>query len=762
MPAARRLYLLPLALCLALACAGVRLAWRGLDREAPAPRAHVHRYGVATENAAATRVGIEALRAGAHAVDAAISVALTLGVVQPASSGIGGGGFALVWDAAQRKVTALDFREVAPGAIDPADLEYRPKEVIKSGRGRMIGVPGEVAGLAELHRRFGRRSFAEDAAPAIALAEHGYATSDHLARLAVAYHAQINYSSPIKALFKPDGYAVGVGRRIVNRDLAATLRRIGAEGPKAFYEGEVAAEIVQAAQATGGSISLSDLRAYRPVEREPLKIGWEGHTVYTMPPPSAGGLLLAETLGMFGKADSNPSASAAQRTATCWQRRFVAPSSTACAPSATRASSSPTCRRSYRRGACSIGAPRSRTIARAPCPRLSCASTAPRTSWWSTPRATWSPSRRPSTAPSDSLVSTETTGILLNDELDDFTTKAAAAMFTSSAARLAEVAAEATSVDASRVPASSTDIAGPNAPRPFARPTSSMTPTLAFRDGLPVLALGGSGGLRIATGVTQALLARMVFALPVTDCVALPRVHTPTGEASSAIEIDENVAESVVHDLRNRGETVRLGPNYSAVQMIAIDREPSGATRISAASDPRKGGTALSSDESVRREWRPAKPGRAGLGSRSCREGKLGARVVAEVAGDGVTDAAAFRRCDRPSSDLPDVHRNAADDLGLQPRGVGADAPRIENVDADPVATVERVLQHRRAVLLSYGQDAPAEQLGPEGRKATRPHRHTHVRLESGQVVDVGDLGRKRSRMPIDELVDEGVEADRR
>src|SRR4051794_34735911 len=132
MPAApRRLYLVPLALCLALVGTAARKAWRGLDRDELAARPHVDHFAVATENAAATRVGIEALRSGAHAVDAAISVALALGVVQPASSGIGGGGFALVWDAVQRKVTALDFREVAPGGIDPAELEYRPREVIQ-------------------------------------------------------------------------------------------------------------------------------------------------------------------------------------------------------------------------------------------------------------------------------------------------------------------------------------------------------------------------------------------------------------------------------------------------------------------------------------------------------------------------------------------------------------------------------------------------------------------------------------------------------
>jgi gamma-glutamyltranspeptidase/glutathione hydrolase len=590
--ARRRLYLLPLVLCTALAGAGARVAWRGFDDHVPLPRAHVDHYAVATENATATRVGIEALRSGANAVDAAISIALTLGVVQPASSGIGGGGFALVWDAAQRKVTALDFREVAPGAIDPSELEYRPKEVIQSGRGRMIGVPGEVAGLAELHRRFGRRSFAEDAAPAIAVAEQGYATSDHLARLAVAFHAQINYSHPLKALFKPDGYAVGVGRRIVNRDLAATLRRIGAEGPKAFYEGEVAAEIVKAARETGSSMSLGDLRAYRPVEREPLKVEWEDHTVFTMPPPSAGGLLLAETLGMFGKADLEPLGFGSGA-----YNHLLAETFRGAIVDRMRAIGDPGFVKTDVSALVSQGRLRNR---RAEIARDRTRAT-PRfvlrehgTAHFVVVDAAGNVVSLTTTINDafGSLVSTETTGVILNDELDDFTTKAAAAAFQANAARTPESLSDAPS-NASKVPASSTDTAGPNQPRPFARPTSSMTPTLAFRDGLPVLAIGGSGGLRIATGVTQAFLARMVFAVPVTDCVAVPRVHTPTDETSPVIEIDENVSESVVHDLRSRGETVRLGPNYSAVQMVAFDRGPGGALRLSAASDPRKGGVAL-------------------------------------------------------------------------------------------------------------------------------------------------------------------------
>jgi gamma-glutamyltranspeptidase/glutathione hydrolase len=587
--ARRRLYLLPLALCLALLGACARTLWHGFGHVAVVPaRPYFDHYAVATENAVASRVGIEALRAGGNAVDAAISIAFTLGVVEPSSSGIGGGGFALVWDAARRKVTALDFREVAPGGVDPAELEYRPKEPVQSGRGRMIGVPGEVAGLAELHRRFGKRSFAENIAPAVAIAEEGYATSAHLASIAVAYHAQLNFSNPLKAIFKPNGYAVGVGRRVVNRNLAATLRRIGAEGPKAFYEGEVASEIVKAAQATGSTLSQRDLRAYRPIEREPLKVAWEGNTVYTMPPPSAGGLLLAETLGMVGKADLEPlgfgtgaynhllaetfRGAIVDRMRAIGDPGFVKTDVSALVSKG---------RLQDRRA--QIARDRTRAMTKFPLREHGTAHFAVVDARGNVVSLT--------TTINDafgSFVGTETTGIILNDELDDFTTKAASAMFASSAARSVDEPA-----NASKVPASSTDSAGPNEPRPFARPTSSMTPTLAFRDGQPVLAVGGSGGLRIATGVTQALLARMVFGLPVFDCVAEPRVHTPTDETSPVIEIDANVPDSVVQDMKSRGETVKLGPNYSAVQMIALDRGPGGSMRISAASDPRKGGVAL-------------------------------------------------------------------------------------------------------------------------------------------------------------------------
>jgi gamma-glutamyltranspeptidase/glutathione hydrolase len=580
----RRLHLATLAIGVALACAGGRLVVKGAAHEATAPAPYRDKFAVATENGMATRVGIEALRSGANAVDTAIAVAFALGVVQPASSGIGGGGFALVWDASQRKMTALDFREVGPGALDPAALEYRPKPPVATGRGAMIGVPGEIAGLYELHRRFGRRSFADDVAPAVALAENGYAASDHLARLALAYHAQINWSAQLHALFKPTDWAVGTGHRIVNHDLGRTLARIGAEGPKAFYDGNVAEEMVRAARAAGGTLSRADLRAYRSIEREPLKVNWEGHTVYTMPPPSAGGLLLAETLGMFSKADLEPLG-----LGTGAYDHLLAETFRGAIVDRMRAIGDP----AFVDNNVSALMERVRLLDRRAHIALDQTRPSPKfflqehgTTHFIVVDAQGNVVSLTTTINDafGAMVSTETTGVILNNELDDFATKAVTTML-----RTGSETPEST------VPETSTAAPGPNEPRAFARPTSSMTPTIAFKDGLPVLAVGGSGGLRIATGVTQAFLARTVFHETVERCVAGGRIHTPADEGPPqmpVIELDEDAPDALVQDLRSRGEIVRVVPNYSGIQMVAIDRGPGGATNITAASDPRKGGVA--------------------------------------------------------------------------------------------------------------------------------------------------------------------------
>jgi gamma-glutamyltranspeptidase/glutathione hydrolase len=342
--------------------------------------------------------------------------------------------------------------------------------------------------------------------------------------------------------------------------------------------------MVRAARRTGGFLSLDDLRAYRPIEREPLKVTWEGHTVYTMPPPSAGGLLLAETLGMFAKADLEPlglgSGAYDHLLAETFRGAIVDRMRAIGDPAFVNTDVSALMERMRlldRRAHIALDRTR-------PSPKLFLQEHG--TTHFIIVDAEGNIVSLTTTINNafGAMVSTETTGVILNDELDDFATKAVTAMLTTGA-----VPPE------SRVPETSTAAQGPNEPRPFARPTSSMTPTIAFRDGLPVLAVGGSGGLRIATGVTQAFLARTVFQRSVADSVAAARVHTPTDEGppqTPILELDEDAPEGLVQDLKNRGELVRMVPNYSAVQMVSIERGANGSLHISAASDPRKGGVA--------------------------------------------------------------------------------------------------------------------------------------------------------------------------
>src|SRR5882724_4947885 len=253
------------------------------------------KMAVAAQDEPTARAAIETLEQGGSAIDAAIAGSAMLGVTAPVSCGIGGGGFALIYDAAEKKTFALDYREVAPKGYG-LDT-YRSKSA-----GAPIGVPGEVAGWVELHRRWGKRSFADDLGAAVRAAEGGFLVTKHVADM-LADHPRLFLGTPYGAVFAPQGVLARAGDRATNRPIGATLRRISAEGSKAFYEGPVAAEIVQVASAAGSPITLADLASYRVAVREPIRKTWEGYEVVTMPPPSAGGILLFETLGLFSKTE---------------------------------------------------------------------------------------------------------------------------------------------------------------------------------------------------------------------------------------------------------------------------------------------------------------------------------------------------------------------------------------------------------------------------------------------------------------------------
>lgn len=517
------------------------------------------KLAAATESALAAREAIDQMEHGGNAVDAAVAAALVSGVTNPSSSGIGGGGFALAWLAADQRPYVLDFRETAPQAIDVAAFEQRP--LAADQRAKLIGVPGEVRGLYDLHHKLGKRPWKDVVLPAARLAAKGYPVGQHLGAVLASEQSRLPPDAGLAAVFYAGGRPAAVGAVVKNPDLARTLERIAAEGPSAFYTGEVAARLVDASRRLGGALTAEDLSQYRSVERKPLTLRWEGYDVYTMPPPSAGGLMLIETLAMMSRDELrrlDPQAAPyqhlvaeAMRGAVADRMRYLGD------PAHERGDVGRLVdpRRLARRRA-SIDYDRTHALPRFGLEEAGTQHLVTADGGGNFVSLTTTVNRV-----FGAKLTAGDTGVILNDELDDFTAAAAVAPFGMTES--------------------------PNRPRPGARPVSSMTPTLIARDGRVVLALGGSGGTAIATNVTQVTLGRLVFGTPPEALLAAPRVGIPT--ESATITLEPGAPPALVAALADSGEIVGVTTAVkSAVQLIAVDA----GFKVPAA-DSRKHGAAL-------------------------------------------------------------------------------------------------------------------------------------------------------------------------
>lgn len=249
------------------------------------------KHGVVTSaEPNATRAGVQMLEAGGNAVDAAVATALALSVTHPSAGNLGGGGFLLV-RAPGAPTLALDFRESAPSSLTRAD--FNRTIALKGGGPGAIGVPGSVAGLLHVQRRFGKLPLARVIEPSQALAKGHVLSAAEAALLARGWPALRVDAAARKVFGDGKGKPKAAGTKLVQADLARTLGRIAAEGEAGFYAGETARAL---GVASGGRISAADLAAYRAIEREPLRMRYRGFEVETMPPPSAGGVVLAGTL----------------------------------------------------------------------------------------------------------------------------------------------------------------------------------------------------------------------------------------------------------------------------------------------------------------------------------------------------------------------------------------------------------------------------------------------------------------------------------
>jgi gamma-glutamyltranspeptidase/glutathione hydrolase len=427
----------------------------------------------------------------------------------------------------------------------------------------MTGVPGEVAGLMELHKRWGKLPFGDDVRAAAAVAANGFPVSAHMART-LKWNAKWLATEKRYAMWAPGGALLEANAIVKNAPLAATLGRLAAEGKAAFYQGVIAADILATARSGGSRMKQQDLDGYQVIERAPLTSRWEGYEIATMPPPSAGGLLLLETLGTHSKADL-----AALGYGTGAYDHLLAETFRAAFSDRYRTIGDPAY---VKIDTAALLAP-ARLAARKK--RYKADATTPAEAF---PLHESGTSHLVVIDGEGNVVSITSTvnnmfgaklatdsGFVLNDELADFSQADVAKRFLGNAN-------------------------DPNAPRGGARPTSSMTPTIVLQDGAPVLALGGSGGPKITGNVTQVLLANLVFGRSPADAVTDVRLFaSPTG----GLQLDPGASPELVADLVKRGEVVDASQvNFSGVQCVSVTTKDGVRTLLGGA-DPRKFGSAL-------------------------------------------------------------------------------------------------------------------------------------------------------------------------
>ncbi|WP_421657881.1 gamma-glutamyltransferase [Leptothermofonsia sp. ETS-13] len=252
----------------------------------------------------ASETGLHILKKGGNAIDAAVSTTLAISVVEPFSAGIGGGGFLLLRLGQTGEVQALDFRERAPLKATRnlyLDAQGKVRPNASTSGYLAVAVPGTIAGLHEVHRRYGKLSWKEVVAPSIRLARDGFPVSRRLSA-AIARQTTLRQNPAAQKLFTSNGDPLEPGGILIQKDLAQTLQEI-AQNPQSFYTGKIGAAIARDMAVNGGLISLEDLKRYRPIWRDPVCGSFRVYQVCSMPPPSSGGILLLQILNMIGDTD---------------------------------------------------------------------------------------------------------------------------------------------------------------------------------------------------------------------------------------------------------------------------------------------------------------------------------------------------------------------------------------------------------------------------------------------------------------------------
>ncbi|MBV9971092.1 MAG: gamma-glutamyltransferase [Xanthobacteraceae bacterium] len=514
---------------------------------------------VVSQEKRATEIGLDVLARGGNAVDAAVAVGFALAVTLPKAGNIGGGGFMLLHLANRREDVAVDYREAAPAAAQ-ADIflgpEGRadPRKSRDTGLG--VGVPGTVAGLSLALAQFGSGKFtlADLIAPAVRLARSGIPIENDLFdSLLLAQPRLAQWPSTVPIFLKADGTAPSAGHVLVQSDLADTLEAIARDGPRAFYFGPTAERIVAAVREAGGVMVRGDLERYSPMLRMPVRGTYRGYDIVSMPPPSSGGIHLIEMLNVL---EGYPSAEVssdrpealhleieAMKLAYADRAVYLGDSDRVDVPEKWLVS------KEHAAELRKLIDPTRAQAARALRPDIPVpASPVPgsgNTTHFSVIDAAGNAVANTYTLNFNyglGLVAGGT-GILLNNELDDFAAKPG-------------------------VPNAFGLVGGgANAPGPEKRPLSSMTPTIVLKDGRPVLVTGAPGGSRIITTVLQVIVNALDGDKPIGDAVGALRLHHQW--YPDEVVVESGFPTDKIEALAALGHTVRQGPLFGSAHSIA-------------------------------------------------------------------------------------------------------------------------------------------------------------------------------------------------
>ncbi|QFT29702.1 Gamma-glutamyltranspeptidase precursor [Labrenzia sp. THAF82] len=526
---------------------------------------------VASQEAVATQVGVDILKQGGNAVDAAIATGFALAVTLPRAGNLGGGGFMMIHMSASDETKALDYREKAPAAAFKDMFlgdDGEPDKDKSRYSGLAVGVPGTVAGFAEAFDKHGsgNLSWADLVAPAIKLADEGITVTPSLSgALAARVERLTKDPATAEIFYKAGGVPYLPGETLVQSDLANTLRTIADKGAEGFYKGETAERIAAKVQQAGGGMTVDDLAGYEPVWRDAVTGTYRGYEVASMPPPSSGGVHIVEILNMleafpiaeFGpnSADTIHVMAEAMRRAYADRSKYLGDPDYVDVP--VKGLTSP-----------AYAAELVKTIdleVATPSEQIKPADPLP---YESNETTHFSVVDKDGNAVSNTYtlnfsygvgMTADGTGVLLNNELDDFSAKPG-------------------------VPNAYGLIGGTaNAVEGGKRPLSSMSPTLVFKDGTFFLATGSPGGSRIITTTLQIIMNIVDHKMSIAEATAAPRVHNQW--LPDEIRIEEGLSPDTIKLLEAKGHKVEVKNAMGSTQSIMKVGDV-----LAGASDPRRPG----------------------------------------------------------------------------------------------------------------------------------------------------------------------------